>query len=210
MRSIIFDFDGTIGDSLKVIIEITNSLTKRNIQPTTEELERIRGMTIVQVAAELGIRRQQWPFLLFRGRRMMNKHIGEIKPFSEIDDVLKTLNSYGYKLYIMSSNSKNNIDTFLVEHGLSSYFESVHGGVGLFNKARALNKLILLNKLDRNESVYVGDEVRDIVAAAHAGIPCIAVSWGFNKPEVLAEHAPMVIVRTRPQLIKAIDSWAAS
>jgi phosphoglycolate phosphatase len=210
MRTIIFDFDGTIGDSLKVIIEVGNQLTHKNIGTDPRELENLRGLGLMAVAKELGIRKHQWPFLMFRGRLLMSKHLSEIKPFSGIEDVLKKFDAYGYNIFIMSSNSKQNIQTFLTHNGLSGYFDQVHGGVGLFSKAKALKKVIRTNKIGLDEAIYIGDEPRDIDAAKAAGIPCIAVSWGFNTPDILAQHAPMIVVRTREQLSKTLDSWASS
>ncbi|HEY4964578.1 MAG TPA: HAD-IA family hydrolase [Candidatus Saccharimonadales bacterium] len=209
MRTIIFDFDGTIGDSLKVIIGVGNQLTHKNISTNPAELENLRGLGLVAVAKELGIRKHQWPFLMFRGRRLMSKHLNEIKPFSGIEDVIKKFDGYDYNIYIMSSNSKQNIQTFLSHNGLSGYFDEIYGGVGLFGKAKSLKKIIKSNKLDLNEVVYIGDEPRDIEAAKAVGIPCIAVGWGFNTPDILAEHAPMIVVRTREQLSKTLDGWSS-
>jgi phosphoglycolate phosphatase len=210
MRTIIFDFDGTIGDSLKVIIEIGNQLTHKNVSTDLSEIENIRGLGLLGVAKELGIKKYQWPLLLYRGRKLMTAHLNEVKPFSGIDQLLHRIDSSGYDILIMSSNGKQNIQTFLTHNGLSGYFDEVYGGVGLFSKARSLRKIIKSRKINLNEVIYIGDEPRDIEAANAVKIPCIAVGWGFNTTDILAQYNPMIIVRTREQLSKTLDAWSDS
>ena len=75
MRTIIFDFDGTIGDSLKVTIQIGHKLTGHSLLTKPEVIEKLRGLRLIDVARELGIKKYQWPFLLYRGRRLMTKYL---------------------------------------------------------------------------------------------------------------------------------------
>jgi phosphoglycolate phosphatase-like HAD superfamily hydrolase len=42
--------------------------------------------------------------------------------------------------------------------------------------------------------VYVGDEIRDVHAAQAAGVPVVAVTWGYNNVHVLTESKPDKIV----------------
>jgi phosphoglycolate phosphatase len=209
VKAVIFDFDGTLADSFKVMVEVGHQLTHNDILVQPEEVERLRGLKLTEVVKELGIHKYQWPFLLYRGRRLMNRHLGEVEPFSGIDEVLTALQRDGYKLFIMSSNSKSNIESFLTVHGLSGFFDKVYGGVGLLSKAKALRKVLQQNSLDPEDALYVGDEPRDIEAAKHVNVPCVAVGWGFNTTSTLASHAPMVVVRTRSQLLSVLEDWGS-
>lgn len=207
MRAIIFDFDGTLGDSLAVVIEIAHTITNRPQLVLPEEVERMRTLRLLDVAKELRIPKWRWPYLLFRGRALMSARLAEVLPFPGIEEVIRALHEDGYQLYIMSSNSAKTIERFLLEHGMSSYFTKVYGGVGLLSKANSMRRILKKNNLVPDETIYVGDEPRDIDASKLIGIPCVAVAWGYNTADLLAEHAPMVVVRTTAQLQKVLEQW---
>ncbi len=172
-----------------------------------EELDRLRRMRLLDVISELNIPKYKWPFLLYRGRKAMNKELPKLKLFEGIKEALMTLNNDNAELMIISSNSKKNIQQFLELHQLAEYFKGVYGGVGLFSKVKILKKAINKNKLTLNNVIYIGDEPRDIEAAHKAGIKAIAVSWGFNDRSVLAEHNPYKIVDTRDELVFELKQW---
>jgi len=157
--------------------------------------------------AKLGPAKRRWPILLIRGRRRMAKRINEINPFDGIDEVLSSLHKQGFKMCVMSTNSTSNINSFLARTGFSGYFQAVYGSVGLLNKATALKRILKKNSLKSEDAVYVGDEVRDIIAAKEVNVPVVSVAWGFNGSNRLIKESPMVIVRTRPELLKVLESW---
>ena len=127
--------------------------------------------------------------------------------FLGMESVLSTLKRENFKLYIMSSNSKRNINKFLVTHGLSGYFIKVYGNSGWFTKGPALRRLLKRNKLDSEQTVYVGDEVRDVIGAQLAGMPSVAVSWGFGSEKELLKYNPTVLVRQPAELQKTLVEW---
>lgn len=59
--------------------------------------------------------------------------------------------------------------------------------------------------LDRNEVIYVGDEIRDIESAKDTGIKIIAVTWGFNTEDALCRFNPDYIAKD-PRDIRLIVS----
>ena len=56
-------------------------------------------------------------------------------------------------------------------------------------------------------TVYVGDEVRDVYGAQRAGMPIIAVDWGFAAADDLLKYNPTLLVHTPAQLQKALLDW---
>lgn len=207
MKTIIFDFDGTLVDSFKVAIEVAHELTNREILVQPEEIVRLRQLRLLDVAKELKLPRWQWPFLLIRGRRMMTKRLDEVLPFEDMPSVIQNLHGSGYKLLVMSSNSQVNVQRVLNNRNLSQYFSYIKGGIGLMGKAKGLRELMAQEKLELKNCVYIGDEPRDIEGSRKVGMPCISVTWGFNAPELLKDHHPLAVVDTPKQLRKELRKW---
>ncbi len=64
-------------------------------------------------------------------------------------------------------------------------------------------KLLRSNSLHVKDSIYIGDETRDILASKAIGMRCIAVSWGFAETSFLESLHPTAIAR-KPQDIVTI------
>jgi phosphoglycolate phosphatase len=89
---------------------------------------------------------------------------------------------------------------------LESYFDGVYGNASIFNKAITLKRVIKRNKLDAADCFYVGDEVRDIVAAVRVGMEPVAVSWGYQAKGALAGYHPYALLDKPEELITLFPS----
>lgn len=204
--AVIFDFDGTMADTFRTAVGIFERMTGRREAYTDVEINRLRGLSGLHVLRELHIHPWRVPIMMVRGRALMRRSLPSIKLFPGIKPLVADLAAKGVPMYIMSSNSTGNIMAFLEQHGMDEYFAGVYGSVGLFSKARVLRRLMAGNRLDPTRVIYVGDESRDVEAARHAGVRCVAVGWGYNTPELLAKHRPDVLVTTPGQLAKALQA----
>jgi len=201
---IIFDFDGTIVDSLDVVTEIFEHLSGQIKNLDDPEIDKLRHLPLNEVAKRLDVPFWKVPYLVLYRRKLMSQRISEIKPFPGMANLIKSLHGEGYTLLIVSSNSLRNVSSFLKIHELRQYFYRVYGNVGIFNKAQALRKLIRKNRLSLEDCIYVADETRDIKACKTTGIRCVAVNWGFADPTLLAELKPYGFVTTPNELKQLI------
>ncbi|HSX08495.1 MAG TPA: HAD hydrolase-like protein [Candidatus Saccharimonadales bacterium] len=202
--TIIFDFDGTIADSLSFTIEIFRKLTGWQGAQTPEEIARFRRMPLTKVVKEVGVPFLQIPSLLMRGRKIMTARITEVPPFPGMSETIHTLHERGHRLLVMSSNSGQNVKKFLAHNKLDAYFDAVYGNVGLFNKAGALRRVTRINKIDRNSCFYIGDEQRDVDGARRVGVKVIAVAWGYNDPELLQAHQPFALAHKPADILEIL------
>ncbi len=206
MSAVIFDFDGTIADSFHVALDIFYEITGHDDKLTTEDISRLRGSTLLHVAGELNIKPWQIPKLLLQGRRLMTSKMPEISPYQDLIDVLKHLHNEGHQLYIMSTNSKRNIEPFLAINNIKDLFIRIYGNVGIFSKAGVLRRIIKSQNLNIKDSWYVGDEIRDIQGAKKAGIRIISVSWGYNSAEILSSYKPTKLINSPLDILEVINS----
>ena len=101
----------------------------------------------------------------------------------------------------MEDDPKKDIKVFLKNNGLN-FFGFIYTESNLFGKGRALNNLLIKHRLDPEETIYIGDEVRDIEAAKKAGIKIISVSWGFNSAKLLQKAKPDFLINKPKELLQ--------
>ncbi len=205
MKTIILDFDGTLADSLPLIIDIAEDMLGKDHALNRNQIEKLRGMSARDVLKFGKIPYWQLPALLLKGRRLLMKRLDELEIFAGIPEVVNELNKKGYQLCVVSSNGEEIIRTILRRYRIESHFSGVYGGVLLFNKARALTKVMKDQKANKHECVYVGDEVRDIEAAHKAKIEVISVTWGYNNKKILKTYKPEHLVETPRQLLEVLE-----
>jgi phosphoglycolate phosphatase-like HAD superfamily hydrolase len=200
-KVILFDFDGTLADSFGMAMSIFHELTgnKHTLEPET--LEALRGLPAGKVMKELGIAIWRAPFMLSKGRSMMGQRLDELSLFPDVTKTIQALHKRGYRMFILSSNSAENIMQFTEHQGISAYFEGIYGGIGLFSKARVMRKVMRTHHFSIDDSVYIGDEARDVRAAHRVGVPCIAVSWGYNSLAALEATNPTHIAKRPKDLL---------
>ncbi len=197
--NIIFDFDGTLADTLPAARALFDKMQLR--PPVTDaEVAHWRGLTLRRVLQEVGIPMWRVPRLLVVARADFALIVKTVEVFKGLDTVLAGLKADGHELFVVSSNSSQNIQDFLKRHKIDAYFDHAYGGASVFGKSKDLRLIIKNDKLDRLQTIYVGDETRDIEAARRAGIRSISVTWGFNATEILRSHNPDFMADTPDDL----------
>lgn len=203
-RSVIFDFDGTIVDTLPIAIECAEEVLG-NLNLTDKKIEKYRNMTVLELIKDLKVPVYKIPKYAVIARSYIKKNRQQIKLFEGINTAIEKISNQGYELYIVSSNSVENIHYLLNKYNMSKYFKSIVGGVGVFGKTVALKGAIKRYKIDTADAVYIGDEVRDIKAAKKVGIPIISVTWGFNGQKVIKKNKPEGIVDKPAELANQVS-----
>jgi phosphoglycolate phosphatase len=211
-RIIIFDFDGTIADTYEAIVKISNQLADEfGYKPVQQDdLLRLKNLSSWEIVKESEISLFKIPFLLRRVHLELAKEIDNLKPIEGIELALENLKSQGYCLGIVTSNTKENVVTFLLKYKLEKLFDFIYSDTAIFGKHRIINEAIKQNKADKTKVIYIGDETRDIRSAQKSKISAVAVSWGFNSAKILAEHKPDFLINNPAELIEAIAQWENS
>jgi phosphoglycolate phosphatase len=181
-RAVIFDFDGTIADSFDYVFDFLVDEARKGRTYTTKERQQMRKMSMPRLAIHLGVPIWRLVFTYFRGRRTMRAHMEDVQPFDGMLQAIRTLHDNGWSLFVASANSSHNVRHMLQRYGVLDCFTAALGGSGFMGKASFIRHMRLRYRLPKTGTWYVGDEKGDVVAAAAAGVPCIAVAWGFADP----------------------------
>ena len=207
-KVIIFDFDGTLADTIDILLSITNRLSAEFgfKSATKEELAQLSNLNSWQILQYSGISIFKFPLLIRRLRAELHSEVPHIQLFPGIKEVLLELKKRGFQLGIITSNSRENVLGALERNGLQDTFTFIYSG-STFGKHKVINKWLRIENIHTEKVVYVGDEIRDIDAAKKTGIKVIAVGWGFNSPQALAAQNPNFLIERPQELIEIINSW---
>ncbi|MDD2397744.1 MAG: HAD-IA family hydrolase [Tissierellia bacterium] len=201
-KYVIFDFDGTLADTEEANFVIYQKLAEkynlRNI--TMDELGRLKKMHAKEVIAYIELKKRYLPFLLKKGKNLLTQDIKNIslcKP--DIFHIIGNLKKMGIKTAIITTNSKTNVKLFLEAHDVDIF--DIIVSAGMFGKESKMKKIVKKAKINIDEFLYVGDEIRDITAARNAKMDIASVGWGYNTVESLKKHKPDYLIFEPSELI---------
>ncbi len=190
-RLAIFDFDGTLADSLPWLRAVLGELAREFgfRTPDAGDLERLRRSGPRDAMALLRVSRWKMPFIAARVRRRMAAELGAVRAFEGVDQVLRRLDEAGVILAVVSSNSRRNVERVL---GTVAAARIRHWDCGsaLLGKASHFRRVLARSGIPAGEAITIGDEIRDAHAARAAGIAFGAVGWGYHALDALLAERP--------------------
>jgi phosphoglycolate phosphatase len=208
LKAVVFDFDGTIADTLGAIYKLSIELAREqrlvSENNTLKNLDHYRNKYPHQILRELKVPLIKLPFVLKSIREKLTKELPTVPSFNGIHEVITNVKKAGLRTILLSSNTKKNIQVYLQNHKWENLFDSVYTGVSIFGKSFKLKKVLKKEKLQNTEAVYIGDEVRDIKACKKVNIKVIAVSWGFHIREYLERNKPDFLVDKPRQILEIV------
>lgn len=208
---VIFDFDGTLANSITLALRLYNDSAARFkalpiLESELPELRKtVKELGYVKTLKTRNIRISRLPTMMLTINREMHQHMDEVKPYEGIIEVLQELKAQGYRLGVLTSNQEHLVREFLETHQYP-LFDFIVSEKTLFGKDKALKKIMKKFALDRRGVVYVGDEPRDVIACRKADISVIGVSWGLAGIEGFGKTPPDILVHVPIELVDAIGS----
>lgn len=199
---IIFDFDGTIADTISLGIKIVNDHADK-YKYNRLDRESNGHLSATKLIKRIEVNPLKLPYLMFLLRKKLGERGSEIQIFPGIKDILEELKTSGHKLGIITSNSTKNVSDFLKRNEIESYFSYIRTKVAIFGKKKALIKA---KKILKTNFLYVGDEIRDIEACKKSNTPIVCVSWGLNSAQGLESHNLGLVANTPEQALSLIKN----
>jgi phosphoglycolate phosphatase len=209
MALIIFDYDGVLADTLDDLLqfgqEACNKLGVKHVVKK-DDLCNLEVMSF----ATYGRACEVPEHLVDEFVQMCLKRLAEKKSppeiFNGLDDIVRRF-AVNNTIAIVTTNSSQNVNAFLVEHGLDGCVQAVFGVDSPGTKAQKISIARDQFSVNANqESVFmVGDSLSDIRAAKEASITSIAVTWGHQSLEYLLRGDPDHVVNFPHDLIEIIE-----
>ena len=206
IKCLIFDFDGTIADTLPFAVNTAIELN-RELKLMDEDkinIEKFRGMSSEDFFKSLEISKFKLFLYTFKFLRRMNSKIEGLVTFEGIPQVLKDLKEKNIKLGIITTNTRRMVKKFIRDDQVE-YFDFIKQCYFMFGKSRMLKFTVSKLGLKPEEVIYIGDETRDIKAAKKVGIKSAAVTWGYNVESILSETNPDYVIRRPVELLHLVE-----
>lgn len=209
MALIIFDYDGVLADTLDDLLqfgqEACNKLGVRHLV-TKDDLNNLEVMSF----ASFGQACQVPEHLVDEFVKICLDLFAEKKSlpaiFTGLSNVVRYL-SINHMIAIVTTNSSQNVNAFLVKHGLDGHIHALYGVDSPGSKAQKIS--MARNRLLENrkqEPVFmVGDSLSDVLAAKEASVTSVAVTWGHQSLEHLLRGNPDHVISCPHDLIDIVE-----
>ncbi len=187
----IFDFDGTLADSFPFFLGTVNTLAvKYKFRKIDEsETETLRGHGARKIMHYVGLPLWKVPMVAASFKKMMAEKIDQIPMFAGVSGMIRELSDNGIIVSLVTSNSHENVCRILGKENLHS-MKHPQCNISLFGKRAALRRILQSVSIDHRNTIYIGDEIRDLEAAQAERIPFGAVAWGYTRMDALLKHDP--------------------
>ena len=186
-KCIIFDFDGTLSNSIQIFIKAYNKFAEAEgyNKVAFEELDDLKKMSIPERCRYLNFPIRNIPFAAPK----LYRHVRDMKEtlplFPGIKQMLDDLHSQGIHISIISSNASDIIDNSLKSNGIH-YVKDILSSKYIFSKDKLIKKFLKQYQYTPSDAFYVGDEQRDIDACKKTGLPFIWASWGYDDESLIS------------------------
>jgi phosphoglycolate phosphatase len=198
-----FDFDGTLADSLGWFAGVWDEVAARYgflPLPAAGAEASAAACDAREVMRRLRVPAWRLPWIAAHVRRLQARDIDRINLFPGAADLLGGLANAGVVVAIVSSNAEANVRHVL---GSTTAGRVAHYGCGasLFGKPAKLRAVLRAAGVRPADAIYVGDEVRDVRAAARVGMASGGVTWGYAAPAALLANRPTEVFASPAEVL---------
>lgn len=209
---IIFDWDGTLMDSIdKIITCMTQAAMLSNITaPAPQSIRNIIGLSLDKAMVTL------YPTLscaertqLIDAYRHQYTYLNQqATPFYPgIKAWLTSLKEQGYLLAVATGKGRKGLDRTLLQYQVADLFSITYCADETLSKPHPLmlNNILETLSINAEQALMVGDSSFDLEMANNANIDCIGVTYGVHSESILSQYKPIAILSDLPtQLWKYI------
>lgn len=194
---VIFDWDGTLFDSVGQIVASLQYAAQQFEQPLTDEAAKsIIGLGLPEVMQILfpQVPHLQQDILQCYADHYVANSKGDVW-FSGVAELLADLKQQGLKLAVATGKSRKGLDRVLAQTNSYEIFDITRAASETKSKPDPLMLQEILTELDvaADRAVMVGDTSYDLEMAQNLNMPRIGVSYGVHSIETLQQYQPLVI-----------------
>lgn len=206
-RLVMFDLDGTLVDSVPDLAAAVDK-TLHELGRPPAGVNQVRdwvgngARVLVRRALAGGLEhahvddaQAEQALELFMQHYAANHALTQV--YSGVKPTLDWLREQQVELAIVTNKPERFVAPLLDEKGLGGYFRWIVGGDTLPQQKpdpAALRHVLRLARVEPAQALFIGDSRNDVRAAKAAGVPCVALSYGYNHGRPIAEEHPAQVL----------------
>ncbi|WP_034756737.1 HAD family hydrolase [Rossellomorea vietnamensis] len=182
MKAIIFDFDGTLADTLPVCFYAFQSVFKEfdDIEVTEDEIKSMFGPSETGIIKE-NLKNSSWDQAIdMYYHKYSEKHVELVTANEEVKNLLHLLKKQEFKLAIVTGKARRSLDISLDHLDMNDLFDVIITGDDVSKPKphpEGLNQALTFLNITNDEAMFIGDSDADIEAGKKANVHTIGVQW---------------------------------
>ena len=214
-KTILFDMDGTLLDSISGLMMSTNAALTACGYPTRtyDEVASFVGNGVgklIERALPGGLANPDYDRCLAAFRKdYQTAMFTGTKHFPGIVPLLKTLRDEGFHMAVVSNKPDPAVKELAVHFFGELLPVAIGEREGVSRKPAPDSVLAALKEMGMpaESAVYIGDSEVDLATARNSGLPCFSVDWGSRTREFLLEHGAASIAHTPAELLEQLHAY---
>ncbi len=197
IKTLLFDFDGTISDARKLTFETMYSVLKElGYKFEDKKFKQLMGVKTKDILKGLNIHADSKKINKVFYRRVIKGAKQEKLSLCVSVEPLKELKKERIKLMIISNSHSSFIKASVKALGIKKLFNKIYGAEKFTTKDKLLEELFKKMKIRPVEAMYIGDRFSDVDYAREAGCYAVAIhnqcAWS-TKATIMKEKPDFII-----------------
>ncbi|MFO2465804.1 HAD-IA family hydrolase [Pseudomonas sp. 15FMM2] len=200
-KLLIFDWDGTLCDSIGRIVESMHAASTRSGLELCDDLavKGIIGLGLPEAIRTLYPQIGEDELVAFRQHYADHYIALESEPSPLFEGVVQSLAAFraeGYHLAVATGKARRGLDRVLKANGWEDYFDITRAADETASKPHPLmlEQIMAHCGVSPRQALMVGDASFDLMMARNAGMDSVAVSYGAQSAEGLQVYEPRLTI----------------
>jgi len=198
---LIFDWDGTLSDSIGRIVEAMRAAADLAGRPVRDDLaiKGIIGLSLQEAIRTLYPDITANDLIDFRQHYADSYMAMDVEPSRLFDGVRESLEAFraeGYRMAVATGKARRGLDRVLKAHGWMEYFDATRAADETASKPDPLmlNEILQHCGVAPEKALMVGDASFDLLMARNAGMDSVAVGYGAQALDSLLQFEPALAI----------------
>ncbi|WP_042142713.1 pyrophosphatase PpaX [Paucisalibacillus sp. EB02] len=207
IHTILFDLDGTLIDTNKLITEsFYHTFSQFGLEFTHDEILAFNGPPLKETFEKIDLDKAEAMITTYRDHNLEH-HDAYVKIFPNVKETLKKLKMHGIQIGIVTTKMRGTAIRGMKLTGIYDYFDTIIAIDDITNPKPHPEPVLSAMKniqADPETTLMVGDNHHDIEAGQNAGVKTAGVAWSLKGEEFLRRYHPTYMLHDMKDLLEII------